>query len=280
MPSALPTFTCGIDPEFRALVIRIALNNVTAMDDLMTPGTPQNMALNWLVDDDTAYLCPEDEFLVQRYSLAAHYYSLSGSRWFNCSAPEDLSDPAAIAAANAACEIEPVAGTGSDAWLTPSHECDWGGIACNDGMKVERLELGECGDGMSPIESFLTLVPEINGLSGQLVTELQTMQEMKVLSLEESVISGAIPAELGTMKKLEVLDLNFNLLNGTIPDELYDLENLRELDLNGNNLSGSISTLIGKLSQLIFFQVHTNSLTGEIPVEMGLLEDLGTFASR
>lgn len=111
-------------------------------EDFDEPGTPQNLALEWILNEDTAYLCPQDESLVQRYVLAVFYYSTRGDRWRECSAPKDFSDPVSIALANAACTIQ-VEGGDSDAWLTPSAECAWGGLACDIQSEIIRIEMGK-----------------------------------------------------------------------------------------------------------------------------------------
>ena len=47
-----------------------------------------------------------------------------------------------IDSANMACTIMVPDGK-SDAWLTPSLECDWGGVACNDDEFVNRIDFGK-----------------------------------------------------------------------------------------------------------------------------------------
>ena len=59
-----------------------------------------------------------------------------------CSAPTDFTNQTAIAEANAACNIT-VPGGQSDAWLTPSPECRWGGVACNNFENVIRIDFGK-----------------------------------------------------------------------------------------------------------------------------------------
>jgi hypothetical protein len=109
---------------------------------LDTPGTPQHSASNWLINEDTRYICPDDPSLVQRYTLAVVYYSTNGNRWTQCNAPNDFADPASIAAANANCALEPFPGTGSDAWLTPDSECRWGGVVCGPFGSAITLDIG------------------------------------------------------------------------------------------------------------------------------------------
>jgi hypothetical protein len=80
--------------------------------------------------------------LKSRYGLAVFYYSTRGDRWLNCSAPASFNDTAAIDAANAACSIQAFPDSGSDAWLTPGDECQWGGVVCSDNGSVEVIDIG------------------------------------------------------------------------------------------------------------------------------------------
>ena len=110
-------------------------------------GSPQNMALDWLINKDAMYSCPEDDHLVQRYVVAVFYYSSIGDEWLQCSAPDDLENPDSIEKANANCNIENESpdGGGTDAWLTPVSECQWAGLACQRsiGNVLVRIDFGE-----------------------------------------------------------------------------------------------------------------------------------------
>jgi hypothetical protein len=128
----------------RSLLIRVLVNTVSDSTVVDTEGTPQNQALDWIINQDTRFLCPGDPNLISRYGMAVFYYSTRGDRWSQCSAPTDLTDPIAIEQANTACTIQPFPDSGSDAWLTPSDVCLWGGIVCNDLGGVELMDLGTC----------------------------------------------------------------------------------------------------------------------------------------
>jgi hypothetical protein len=256
MPTMMPTLTCNLSESVRALLIRIVLNAVSNFDSFQDENSPQATAVEWLLGNDMEYLCPGSPTLIQRYSLAVFYFSTNGNRWSQCAAPDIFSD-AAIELANEACLAEPIADTGSNAWLTPGSECLWGGVVCNSEGFVQRIDI------------------EQNGLTGSLPRELEQLTSMTHMLLEDGLISGEIPSEFGNLVELQVLDLNFNSISGSIPDELYGLVKLQQLDLNDNRLEGTISTRIGLLSQLAFFQVHGNNMTGTIPSEMGNLSMLG-----
>jgi len=222
-------------------------------DTVNVTGSPQNLASNWIINQDSAYICPQDPTMVQRYSLAVFYYATEGDDWRECSAPSDFSDADSIAEANADCTVEVSEGDGgTDAWLTPSSECQWGGTRC-DGDFIEKIEF------------------EDNEVAGSLPTETSRLNQLKYLVLEEGFLSGTIPPEIGDLARLEVIDLNFNILRGPIPTNFYRLNRLQQLDLNDNELTGSINTNIGRLQSMTFFQVENNQMTGDIPSEMGKL---------
>jgi hypothetical protein len=144
-PTASPTQLCNASPSLRELLIRVVLNGVSSTEAIDSPGSPQNLAYSWIVNHDPEHLCPDSPTLVQRYSLAVFYYSTAGENWLQCSAPSSFDSQDAIAAANAACDIAPVDGAGTDAWLTPETECQWGGVVCdpiNGTGPVVTLDIG------------------------------------------------------------------------------------------------------------------------------------------
>lgn len=248
------------------------------------PSTPQAQALDWITNEDAIepILCPNQigdgcsrggdvNPLVQRYSLAVFYYASLGDEWTQCSAPSDFSDPASVAAADAACNrvVTPfgvsnqrVGATSTQAWLGPDNECQWGGIACwgddtpNLALCIDQLDF------------------ENDGLAGTLANEVSELTSLRFLILEQGTISGPIPSDYGDLERLLILDMDFNELTGDIPDEIYSLTNLQQLDLNDNQIGGSISSKIGDLSFLTFFQIDHNQLSDTIPTEMGELTNL------
>ncbi|KAL3804686.1 hypothetical protein HJC23_008501 [Cyclotella cryptica] len=268
-----PSFPCNLTPEDRALQLRqlyAAFSNDALFDD---PTTPQAQALDWITNEDALTICPDDNSCqpLQRYTLAVFYFATNGGAWDQCNAPSDFNDPAAIEAANNNCNrvVTPfavpnqrVGDTSSDAWLSPSNECEWGGVAC---WGADTPNLNLCID---------QLDFENDGLAGTLVDELGALDSLRFLILEQGDLFGTIPTTYGLLERLLILDLDFNNVQGQLPDEIYGLSSLQQLDLNDNLLTGTISTLIGQLSLLTFFQIDHNEIIGEIPTEMGELEQL------
>ena len=92
----------------------IDINNVvSSISSSDTPGSPQNLAKSWLLNNDTATnACHGTNQILQRFSLAVFFYSTLGSNWFN-----------------------------NNFWLGQKGECEWHGVICTNGT-VTSLELG------------------------------------------------------------------------------------------------------------------------------------------
>lgn len=267
-PNELP---CGIPSELRAELLTDLAEGTSGPIDT---GSPQDRALQWLIDEDQFTVCPDDPKALQRYILAVTYYSTNGDDWFECSAPSSFDSDEAITQANENCNVQttPLPGgeenpsfipvsEGSDAWLTPVYECEWAGINCRDTTNcVDRIEF------------------EDNGLSGTFPGEIRDLPDLRFLILERGTTQGTIPTDFGEIEDLLFLDLDFNQLTGTIPTEIFDLTNLFQLDLNDNFLVGTISPLLGSLSNLVFLQLSANDFTGTLPEELGQLTSLLTGA--
>eukprot|EP00957_Ditylum_brightwellii_P202285 15329478-Ditylum_brightwellii.AAC.1 len=88
-PSPAPSFEkCGISAEDRRNNFTVTLQSVSDPIELLTPGTPQNRALEWLIEDDKLCVCPDEVLacrispivpkFVQRYVMAVFYFSTGG----------------------------------------------------------------------------------------------------------------------------------------------------------------------------------------------------------
>ncbi|KAL9182596.1 hypothetical protein ACHAXT_013248 [Thalassiosira profunda] len=258
-----PIGSCGLTSAERRSQIVDILSVVSDPDLFEQPGSPQQKALDWLVDEDSSRLCPDDDNLVQRYTLAAFYYSTGGDAWKECSAPA-VWDGKGIAEANEACTLTTVNATtifpndvrGTNAWLTPGSECRWGGVSCYPANTANALKVN--------VVEF-----ENNGLDGTLPVEMEQLDKMRFFALERGALKGPIPSSYGNLRSLLLLDFDFNALTGDLPEALWDLTSLRQLDLNDNRFEGELSGDIGKLRQLRFFQIDNNRMTGAIPAQLG-----------
>lgn len=141
IPTSSPTVVCNMSPETRGALMTTFIQIVSATEDVDEEGSPQNKAANWIINEDGARLCPQDDSFIQRYVMAVFYYSTNGNRWFQCRSPEDSG--LSIPEANEACNITSLGNT-SDAWLTPGSECMWGGVTCNSDQDfVEQIDFGK-----------------------------------------------------------------------------------------------------------------------------------------
>jgi hypothetical protein len=171
---------------------------VSATEDVDEEGSPQNKAANWIINEDGARLCPQDDSFIQRYVMAVFYYSTNGNRWFQCRSPEDSG--LSIPEANEACNITSLGNT-SDAWLTPGSECMWGGVTCNSDQDfVEQIDFGKRWflfpallNASSPSKYFLSNSKESNGVGGTLPFEIRSLQSLIDLSLERGILTVGQP---------------------------------------------------------------------------------------
>jgi hypothetical protein len=88
--------------------------------DILTSGTPQNRAFEWLLNVDPAQVCPGETLdVVQRYVLAVLFYSTGGEDWDECGD-------------SASCPGTP--------YLSGSNICFWYNTVC-DGPNGNLLEI-------------------------------------------------------------------------------------------------------------------------------------------
>ncbi|KAL3791625.1 hypothetical protein HJC23_012215 [Cyclotella cryptica] len=274
--SSAPSYSypCGLLPCEREKDLRDFYSSISEPALFENPSTPQSLALDWITNHDSMMVCPNDPktcHTIQRYVMAVMYFSLKGHQWTECSAPKDFNCEDEIKLADQTCNIIPsphypnqtrVGGFDAMAWLSPSHECLWGGCVCH-GDDVP--ELSYCLD---------QLEFEGNNLKGLIPNEIARLEHLRFLSFEKGNLTGTIPSALGSIHGLHTIDLDFNELTGPIPDAIYGLKNLRQLDLNNNALTGTLSSKVGMLGHLQVLQVDHNLLTGTIPSEIRDLENL------
>ncbi len=121
-PTMAPTGPCpGLSPQARSDSIREILLTLTSEDVLADDKSPQSKAAKWLIEEDALIVCPDSgSQLIQRFALAAFYYSADGDKWKFCSAGK-------------ACEKE--------SFLSASSECEWYGMECNANGKLNKIKL-------------------------------------------------------------------------------------------------------------------------------------------
>ncbi|GAX09263.1 hypothetical protein FisN_17Lh006 [Fistulifera solaris] len=230
----------------------VALRNVS---------TPQYAAYTWLSQDESL---PDysDDRLIQRYALAAIYFSTDGDGWSQ-----------------------------KTGWLGDGYECKWymrSSIGSCDLLgRIVSLNLG-----FNDIEG--TIPPEIGllghleqldlgggpgrQLSGSLPKEIGQLNMLKRLFLSGNRLTGTIPTEIGLLLNVQEVRINGNSLRGIVPTEISNLRNARIIDLSDNKLTGSIASSVGNLTGLQSLFLDNNTFVGELPSDIGNLVGLQTLS--
>ena len=172
----------------------------------------------------------------------------------------------------------------SDSWLTDAPLGEWYGVVTDDNGRVIRLELdsnrlsGQIPTDLASLDNLEVLRLVGNELTGAIPSELSTLNDLRTLDLFANQLTGTIPPALGNLATLTTLNLAYNQLTGTIPTELGGLENLQWLWLHENQLTGAIPPEIGNLVNLQYLVLRNNRLTGAIPVQVGNLSNLKSLS--
>jgi len=108
------------------------VNDITPEAVILTPGTSYNEAFNWLVNVDSAQVCPENELdVIQRYIMAANYFIFNGDGWEVCNAE--------LAPTPAPCISD------DQRHLSGSNVCQWFNVTCDEaGENIIAIEFGMC----------------------------------------------------------------------------------------------------------------------------------------
>lgn len=110
------TVTYSGPPASREEAFTRVLTGISSQESLLSTGSPQNRALDWIVNYDSAQLDPAtatQREVQERYILAVFYYSLNGANWFD-----------------------------SFYFLSQNHVCNWRnvdfgmGVSCDDATKT------------------------------------------------------------------------------------------------------------------------------------------------
>lgn len=218
------------------------LDGIIDRNTIYTDNGPSNQAVEWLMNDPSAFSNCEDPFFVERYALATINFAA----------------PVASGAASAFNESR----TNKDdrvSWITPDRHCVWAPVGCIEGS------VGE-----------LNFVDTGLKVEGTIATEIGLLSNMQAVDMNEQMLYGSIPSEIGLLTNLRLLSINQNNLGGTIPTELGKLSNLRLLDLNsnggyGSGIEGSIPLEFMNMSALEVALLYTNALTGSIPNQISKL---------
>lgn len=210
-------------------------------------GTPQSEAVKW-VASRTVFDTLTDQQKIQRYALAAFYYSTDGDSW-----------------------------THNDRWLSEESECNWYTRSrfdvCDSNGVFTSIELGfnNLGGVIPPEIGLLTSLTTISlgaglqgNIQGTLPSQLGRLSLMENFNVRDNDISGIIPPELGAWTSLQVFDLSRNRFSGPIPNAIGRMTALTRLDLARNELTGQVPNGLAALSLLTNVRLEQNNLTGAV----------------
>ena len=201
-------------------------------------------------------VCSETDSL----ALVALYNSTNGSEW---NIPWDLASPVR----------------------------DWYGVTLNDACCVAEINMafsselsamganhnnlvGELPAEMNNLASLEILNLDRNMISGDALSTIMDLSELREIRMFFTQVSGEIPVEIGNLQKLEIFSLSQNELTGEIPAEFGSLPSLRILSCSGNQLEGELPSELSNIATLQILFASTNNITGEVPVEYGNFQSL------
>ena len=205
--------------RFDAISRLIIERGISTQGEINNVGTPQNLALQWIVSDDPAQLIAEHVYLPQRYALAVFYYSSHGEHMFQTSTVnitvtippgQDNAnlDPGASAedlqvgeTASAGDDLAAQPGwINENGWMTGAGICSWYGIECHHRPGASVYE---------------TRYDDNNGVI--------------LFNMTENNVRGNFPKEIvSALKDIRWMSLSGNGIFGTLPGRVGDLTELRK----------------------------------------------------
>jgi Leucine-rich repeat (LRR) protein len=263
-----------------------------------TPGTPQNLAAQWMLNEDTLTEDLSEEKQIQRYGLTTFYYSTGGAAAWGAQRRQ----------------------ASSSSWLSAdTDDCNWSFIVCNSDQEIVALELIppapmlmgslpaeiglwtslaqfviNTGDAQEAAAARQFVEPQkarlgtrqgvtnqtgVNMLTGWVPSEIGLLTLLETFQITNQALKGDLPIEIGNATSLVTLDLTNNQLWGTIPLTLGFIGGLTEIRLGHNGLQGPVKKGLfnreGGLAQsLTGLYLNNNMLRGSLPDEIGLLSSL------
>jgi hypothetical protein len=204
------------------------------------PQSPQGQALAW-VEEEAAEFPRVAWQMLQRYALAAVYFSLRGD------------------------------GLNGTKWLTSTDECSWDSFFNSTSRTYAHQSACDSRD------RYVVLALSNQNLTGTIPPEIGLLTSLEMLELNGNYLVGSIPPAFSKLSNLNRLLLDSNRLTGTIPSEVGLLEHLVEVNVGDNGLTGPLPSEIGLLPMLKTLRLARNQLSGPIPTELGLLPVIEYF---
>jgi len=251
------------------------LLQVTGEKSLLLKSSPQNKAACWMIFKDPHKNRTHGSRAAfrQRYAMTVFFYATKGPEdWYGAVSGRRLTSSGVD-------RSKDVDTTGSNDWMTPTHECTWYGVTCGSNLfsrkTVMALEISFFGvGGLLPREmSLLVDLKELdlhgNDLQGVLPhLAVFHWKNLEVLRLHMNGFFGSLITEVGKMTSLTHLSIFGNYFGGTIPTELANLKKLESFDGYANNFKGTIPSELAKIPKLRELDLHDNDLVGTVPVEL------------
>lgn len=306
-PSVFPPQIQSNTPTFPSINEQIL--KVFDESKIADPTTPLGRAYQWIQKEDDASPLQTYPTIVQRFVLAAFYFSTGGGRtsttWSVCGAvpanPVQGGDGVALRCVfdtddrtDVIC-AQPIdflecpeyyekynvtrpKNPRKKRWLSESSECDWYGITCNAQGQVVQMSLPS------------------NGLIGPLLEDLHILSEIRFLNLDDNNFAGALP-DWENFHLIEDLMISNSKLEGMIPQGWKTWRRLKTLAISDNGMDGplilpgdwseldtifagdnnfdiAIRPKIGDLTGLRSLELGGNDLVSSIPRSIGQLTNL------
>jgi Leucine-rich repeat (LRR) protein len=238
LPKQPPPSLAKIDD--RKLALFSFINNFTFGESLSPYNngtTPEEQAMNWLVDSDPLQLWPQNNSfrIRQRYALLTFWFNSNNTdEWIN-----------------------------STGWLDYDDECTWFGISCLD------IDHG-------PYTGVQRTVTEMdlgyNGISGIIPSDLGLLSNLQYFGLESNQLYGSLPSSIGEWTDLEHLQLQLQFtgqLTGQIPETIGNLHHLVYADFSYNALTGELPSSIGNWKDIVYVDFSGLPINSTIPFSVG-----------
>jgi hypothetical protein len=239
-PIKAPTINCDSSISTVAYINCITVSNRTLT---LNGTTAEDLALQWLVKNDTLALVPTSDAnrarLRQRFALltwgfqvtSGWFYDAPSGKWFNVpgSVHKDLE------------------------WnLTAPNECDWF-------PNPFYADFGfQCADGQ---------VTYIYGTSvvGTVPPDLSALTALKSFYVPSSPMVGTLPPLLGWWTNLTYFDIAGGTVQGTLPSSIGAWTALAWFDITKNKFTGTIPSTISAWKAIDFASFDGNNLRGVMP---------------
>jgi len=255
-----PTLEPTLSPTHSQLYLNYVdfFSNISNRTLLITRGTPQYKALQWIYKNDPAGRRPlSHPRLNQRYISAVFYYSTSlGMGWSDCYPGDVL------------CNSD-----SKSAWFGSDDECNWYGFAeCNSNGFVQKFV-------MLNNQNMEERSQNGNGLHGFLPSEFGYLEYLKDLTIaRNNLLKSTIPSTFSKLSNLRVWIFNDNELEGPLNQQIFkNMTNLQVLHFNDNNFHSEIPVSLGNARSLSHLELKGNSFAGEVPTQIGLLSSLSSL---